>query len=183
MKRLSTEFLDLPDIRIAYTQHGSGPALILLHGNSENKAIFTAYQHGIFADYHTYALDSRGHGQSRSKDDALSIKQFSRDVIAFCQSKGITQATGEEAEMIGLSWKDSSFKMTLVQPNGTALPASGDGVNVIHVSGTTYDYYFLKQPAKGSWYVDIAPINPASTGAAYSLISGQVKGTLPENQV
>jgi len=96
---------------------------------------------------------------------------------------GMIQSAGEKADMIGLSWKDSSFSMTLVRPDGTALPAAGDGVNVVHVSGSTYDYYFLKNAAKGSWYVEIKPVNPSSTGAAYSLISGQVKGTLPENQV
>lgn len=95
---------------------------------------------------------------------------------------GMIQSTTEEAEMIGLTWKDASFSMTLVQPNGTALPAVGDGQNVIHVAGTNYNYYFLKNAAKGSWYIEIKPIDPSSNGAAYSLITGQVKGTLPANQ-
>ena len=96
---------------------------------------------------------------------------------------GSVQSTAEQAEMIGLSWKDVSFSLTLIQPDGTALPAVGDGQNVVHVAGNNYDYYFLKNAGKGNWYIDIKPINPTSNGAAYSLISGQVKGTLPANQV
>jgi pimeloyl-ACP methyl ester carboxylesterase len=92
MNKLITEFLTLPDIKIAYTQHGSGQVLLLLHGNSESKSIFTEYQMRHFPDFHTIALDSRGHGESQSIDDAYTIDQFSDDVIHFCQAKGITCA-------------------------------------------------------------------------------------------
>ena len=92
MKKLITEYLDLPDIRIAYSQHGSGPTLILLHGNSGSKATFRKHQTKLFPDYHTIAIDSRGHGQSQSEDKTLSIEQISEDIIQFCHAKGITQA-------------------------------------------------------------------------------------------
>ncbi len=92
MSKLPTEYVDLGDIRVAYTQNGSGKDLLLLHGNSENKGMFEQYQLEHFASFHTYALDSRGHGQSRSKDKELSIKQISEDVIGFCKAKGISEA-------------------------------------------------------------------------------------------
>jgi phosphatidylglycerol lysyltransferase len=92
MLKLKTQYLDLDDIRIAYCEHGSGDTLILLHGNSESKHIFSRYQVEHFADFHTIALDSRGHGQSESHDDLLSIEQISHDVIRFCTVRGITRA-------------------------------------------------------------------------------------------
>jgi pimeloyl-ACP methyl ester carboxylesterase len=92
MSKLTTEYLDLPDIRIAYCQHGAGRPLILLHGNSGSKSTFTDFQLVHFSEFHTFALDSRGHGQSRSQDDAYSIEQFSEDVIRFCQAKAIPAA-------------------------------------------------------------------------------------------
>jgi phosphatidylglycerol lysyltransferase len=92
MNRLETKYLDLPDISLAYTENGNGPALILLHGNSESKSIFRKYQIDYFTNYHTYAIDSRGHGESESTDDSYSINQYSEDVIQFCKKLGITEA-------------------------------------------------------------------------------------------
>jgi pimeloyl-ACP methyl ester carboxylesterase len=93
MTRLTTEFQDLDDIKIAYWQHGSGPDLLLLHGNSESKTIFSHYVLEFFAGFHTWALDSRFHGESQSQEDSLSIELIADDVIRFCQAKGIKQAS------------------------------------------------------------------------------------------
>jgi pimeloyl-ACP methyl ester carboxylesterase len=92
MARLATEYVDLKDVRIAYREHGNGPILLLLHGNSESKRIFTRYQSKHFSDYRTIAVDSRGHGQSRSNDDEYSIDQFSDDVVNLCKAKNIHTA-------------------------------------------------------------------------------------------
>ncbi|MDD1748437.1 MAG: hypothetical protein LUO89_01040 [Methanothrix sp.] len=88
----------------------------------------------------------------------------------------------ERAEMIGLSWKDTSLILTLIQPNGSALPAQGDNQNVVHLAGTNYDYYFLRNAAKGNWGIEIRPVNPSSNGVGFSLITGLVKGAVPINQ-
>ena len=82
-------------------------------------------------------------------------------------------------EMIGLAWKEAGFNMTLIQPNKIALPAQGDGQNVVHFTGSNYDYYFLRSPAAGIWTVQIMPVNAASSGSGYSLISGLVQGPIP----
>lgn len=74
---------------MAYCETGRGPNLVLLHGNSESKKIFSRYQEEFFTDFHTFALDSRGHGQSRSVDKYYTIPQYCEDVIQFCQAKGI----------------------------------------------------------------------------------------------
>ena len=57
MSSLPTEYADLPDIRVAYTQYGSGRILILLHGNSESKRIFNEYQLNSFP--HVYYARNR----------------------------------------------------------------------------------------------------------------------------
>jgi pimeloyl-ACP methyl ester carboxylesterase len=92
MGNLSTEYLDLGDVRIAYREHGTGPALILLHGNSESKGIFSKYQRVHFKMFRTIAIDSRGHGETISNDAQYRIGQYSEDVIELCKAKGITQA-------------------------------------------------------------------------------------------
>ncbi|MDR0909053.1 MAG: alpha/beta hydrolase [Spirochaetaceae bacterium] len=91
---MTTLSLPTRHITIAYRECGEGRPLILLHGNSENKSIFTAWQDTYFRDFHSYALDSRCHGQSRSElaDSALTIEMMADDVIAFCEALGIIQA-------------------------------------------------------------------------------------------
>jgi pimeloyl-ACP methyl ester carboxylesterase len=92
MGKLITEYLDIGDVKIAYREHAAGPALILLHGNSESKGIFFEYQTVYFKTFRTIAIDSRGHGETISNDTQYSISQYSEDVIGLCRTMGITQA-------------------------------------------------------------------------------------------
>ena len=92
MAKLPTQYQDLGDVKLAYCEHGTGPALILLHGNSESKSIFFDYQQVHFNGFRTIAVDSRGHGETISNDTCYSIRQYSEDVIQLCRAKGITQA-------------------------------------------------------------------------------------------
>lgn len=87
-----TLFEELETVRLAYRERGDGPVLILLHGNSGSKNTFRKYRDTYFRDYRTYAIDSRGHGESVSDDESLSIERMSEDVIAFCRKKGIASA-------------------------------------------------------------------------------------------
>jgi pimeloyl-ACP methyl ester carboxylesterase len=82
------------NITIAYRESGEGETLLLLHGNSVNKGIFAAWQSNYFKDFHTYALDSRCHGKTRSDspDKVLTIEVMADDVIAFCGALGIRGA-------------------------------------------------------------------------------------------
>lgn len=98
MPKIQTEYKQLPDIKIAFKQFGKGPLLILLHGNSGSKEYFNRYQTDYFSMYHTIAVDSRGHGQSISCDKKYTIKQFSNDIINFCEAGNI-----KEAYIIGYS--------------------------------------------------------------------------------
>jgi hypothetical protein len=88
----------------------------------------------------------------------------------------------EHADMIGLSWKDASFTLTLIRPDGSTLPVQGDNQNVMHLVGSNYDYYFLRSAAKGNWGIEVKPINPGASGIGYSLITGLVKWAAPTNQ-
>lgn len=98
MEKLATKVIDLGDARLAYREHGEGPNLLLLHGNSESKAIFKKIQLVHLRDFHTLAVDSRGHGESQSEDDEYSIRQYAEDMVRACKAKGI-----EKAYVIGYS--------------------------------------------------------------------------------
>lgn len=113
---------------------------------------------------------------------AYSSAMFSRSLGLAGQSFSGYQSPpsiSERAEMIGLSWKDASFTLTLIQPDGRAFSVQSDNQNVIHLSGSNYDYYFLRSPAKGIWGIEVKPINPGANGVGFSLITGLVKGAAP----
>ena len=121
---LKTKYLKTTDMTIAYAEYGKGPVLLLLHGNSENKNIFKKYQKEYFADFHTYAIDSRGHGQSSSEKDVLSIEQFSKDIQNFCHMMDIKEANvigysdgGNVALFLGLNAPGVFRKIVTISPN------------------------------------------------------------------
>jgi pimeloyl-ACP methyl ester carboxylesterase len=124
MSRFETLYADLPDLRMAYREQGEGAPLLFLHGNSESKKIFAAYQTIHFADFRTLAPDSRGHGQSRTRNDSYTISLFSDDVIAFCAAKEIREAGvvgysdgGNIALFLGLKAPHLFTKIVAVSPN------------------------------------------------------------------
>lgn len=124
MTKLPTLYADIGTAKIAYHEYGEGPALILLHGNSGSKSFFARYQTQHFTNFHTVAVDSRGHGETISDDSEYSIRQFSEDVIALCRVKGITQAAaigysdgGNIALFLALKAPDLFSKIVAISPN------------------------------------------------------------------
>jgi pimeloyl-ACP methyl ester carboxylesterase len=127
MKRLMTRYQRLSGATIAYTECGEGPPLVLLHGNSESKRLFKRYQLEHFRDFHTFALDSRGHGETVGDADDLSIELISRDVIEFCRAKGLSKARvigysdgGNVALFLAANAPDLFDRIVAISPNRLA---------------------------------------------------------------
>jgi pimeloyl-ACP methyl ester carboxylesterase len=144
MNKFTTEHLRLNDIHIAYTQNGAGENLLLLHGNSGNKSFFKQYQLDYFSNYHTLALDSRGHGQSRSKDSVLNYEKQSIDVINFCKSMNITNAKvigysdgGNLALWLAVKAPEIFSKVVAISPNTVASGTTEDAICAIQKAITT----------------------------------------------
>ncbi|MCL2446163.1 MAG: alpha/beta hydrolase [Oscillospiraceae bacterium] len=85
------------DVSLYYEKTGQGPAIILLHGNSENSGIFDVLTKQLAPQYTVYAIDSRDHGKS-SKVDVLNYADMMEDVAAFVQGLGI-----EKPVLLGFS--------------------------------------------------------------------------------
>jgi len=90
---METKYLLLDDAKIAYCEYGSGRNLLLLHGNLQNKKIFKKHQLEYFSNFHTFAIDSRGFGQSTSDNYEYSIDRYSDDIINFCKKLGINKTS------------------------------------------------------------------------------------------
>jgi len=138
MKTLTTRYCALPTMKMAYTDYGEGPVLILLHGNSESKAIFREYQTLYFPMFHTYALDSRGHGESVSRDEKYSIGQYGDDVIEFCDERGIRKAHvigysdgGNISLFLGLRDSERFAKIIAVSPNYLVSGTTDDALRLL----------------------------------------------------
>ena len=81
----------------------------------------------------------------------------------------------EGMEMVGLTWQNSPLDMKLIKPDGSVLSPESDSQNIKHVTGSNYDYYFLRRPISGYWTIGINPTYPSGSGEGFSLISGLVR--------
>lgn len=88
----------MSDIHLHYTRQGSGPPLLLLHGNGEDGGYFVHQTEYFSRHYTVYALDTRGHGQSPRGDAPFTMAQFARDLLDFVDGQGI-----EKADVLGFS--------------------------------------------------------------------------------
>lgn len=67
-----------------YEKEGSGPPMILLHGNGEDHHIFDMAVPELSKQWTVYRIDSRGHGNS-SPADAFHYQEMAEDVICFIE--------------------------------------------------------------------------------------------------
>ena len=80
------------DIELFYTKAGSGPPLLLLHGNGEDGAYFVHQIAEFSRDFTVYAIDTRGHGKSPRGTAPFTISQFADDLLAFMDLHDLKQA-------------------------------------------------------------------------------------------
>lgn len=82
-------------VRLHYAEQGDPAAqpLILLHGYSDSWFSYSGVLTGLARNYHVYALDQRGHGDSDRPATGDAMADLAADVIAFMDVKGIERAT------------------------------------------------------------------------------------------
>ena len=80
------------DMELFYTKTGSGPPLLLLHGNGEDGAYFVHQIAEFSRDFTVYAIDTRGHGKSPRGTAPFTISQFADDLLAFMDLHDLKQA-------------------------------------------------------------------------------------------
>ena len=80
------------DIKLHYTESGSGFPLILLHGNSESGEVFVHQMEYFSKHYRVIAVDTRGHGKSPRGSAPFTIRQFADDLKDFMDELKIDKA-------------------------------------------------------------------------------------------
>ncbi|MCF2665001.1 alpha/beta fold hydrolase [Oscillibacter valericigenes] len=86
------------DIELFYTKQGSGPSLLLLHGNGEDGTYFVHQIAEFSKDFTVYAIDTRGHGNSPRGTAPFTISQFADDLLTFMDQRGL-----DRADILGFS--------------------------------------------------------------------------------
>lgn len=88
----------MSDIKLHFTCRGSGPPLLLLHGNGEDGSYFEHQIDFFSGSRQVYAVDTRGHGQSPRGTAPFTITQFARDLLDFMEEQDI-----DRADILGFS--------------------------------------------------------------------------------
>ena len=149
------------DIRHFYIEKGQGEPLILLHGNGENVDYF-AGQIDVFArDYHVYALDTRGHGQTPRGDAPFTIRQFADDLLAFMDTHGIDKAHilgfsdgGNIAMVFAMKYPERVLRLIL---DGANLDAKGvkPSIQIPIEIGWRFAKLFAKKSAEARKHAEL----------------------------
>ncbi|MCB1676125.1 MAG: alpha/beta fold hydrolase [Halioglobus sp.] len=75
----------IADIEVAYSENGQGEAVVLVHGLAEDRLSFSYVQQQL-REFHTFAYDLRGHGQTSLGDAQGTLDQLSEDLVAFLET-------------------------------------------------------------------------------------------------
>ncbi|HNW86470.1 MAG TPA: alpha/beta fold hydrolase [Candidatus Limiplasma sp.] len=86
------------DVRLAYTERGTGLPLVLLHGNGENREYFHSQMEPFSACFRVIAVDTRGHGATPRGRAPFTLAQFAEDLRALLDDLGI-----EKTDLLGYS--------------------------------------------------------------------------------
>lgn len=71
------------DIDISYTQVGSGPAVVFIHGLAEDKSSWNAIVEQLAGSFTCYSVDLRGHAETTVGNPQGSVSQLADDLIGF----------------------------------------------------------------------------------------------------
>ena len=75
--------VDVNGTTLFYEKLGSGPPLLLVHGNGGTHRVFRRMAKVLAPHFTLYLPDTRGHGDS-GKTDVFHYEDFAADLVAFC---------------------------------------------------------------------------------------------------
>ena len=104
--------IEVNGIGIEYEIHGTGPALLFIHGLGSCKEDWEAQRDPFAQDYRVISFDLRGHGESDKPAGPYSIAQFAADAADLLRGMGI-----DAAHVVGISLGGAvAFQLALDHP-------------------------------------------------------------------
>lgn len=92
-------FKNIHGLSIAYRMTGNGPALILLHGFTQDSRIWEQQLDELSDDFTVVAWDAPGAGKSTDPSERFTIDNWAESLADFLDALGI-----RKAHILGLSW-------------------------------------------------------------------------------
>lgn len=83
----------MSDVFLHHIEKGTGPALILLHGNGEDSGHFSKQIEELSDEYRVIAVDTRGHGNTPRGTAPFTLEQFADDLDSFMDCMNIDTAS------------------------------------------------------------------------------------------
>lgn len=86
-------------LSVAYKRTGDGPALVLLHGFTQDSRVWRLQLEGLSENFTVVAWDAPGAGQSSDPRETFGISDWADCLAGLLDSVGVKQA-----HILGLSW-------------------------------------------------------------------------------
>jgi pimeloyl-ACP methyl ester carboxylesterase len=92
------QYADVNGLHLYYETHGSGPALILLHGGLGSGEMFAPILPTLAAQHQVIVVDLQGHGRTADIDRPIDIRLMADDIAAL-----IDQLALDKPDLVGYS--------------------------------------------------------------------------------
>lgn len=117
---METQFALSPDgTRVAYERHGSGPAIVLLHGGGGSRQEWhdAGYVDRLRDEYTVILIDLRGHGESGLPTEPAdyTTEKMGQDILAVADASGL-----EKFNLWGMSFGGQVGRYLAVQSERVA---------------------------------------------------------------
>ncbi len=136
---LPAQYIDLCSGRFAFTEagaeSGAGAAVILLHGWMCNRGFWAATVRALADDFHVFALDCRGHGESARPARGYTIADLASDVHDFVMHKRLGPVTVIGHSMGGM----------VAQQLAVAYPGAMQALGLITTVAADPDHQLISQ--------------------------------------
>lgn len=157
-------------VKLSYVESGpkNAPVIIFLHGATDSSHSWSSTTPYLDSQYHIYALDQRGHGDSDKPAYGYTVPQMAEDVIAFMNREKVNKAVivGHSmgsliAHQVAAVYPERVNKLVLI---GSAPTASGNAV-LRDLWATTIGTSTFQDPIDPAfieaWQTGPNPVDPA----------------------
>jgi 3-oxoadipate enol-lactonase len=79
-------------IELAYTEAGSGPAVVFLHGFPFDRSMWSGQVERLSASFRVIAPDLRGHGETTATSGPSTMEEMAEDVVALLDELNVPRA-------------------------------------------------------------------------------------------
>ncbi|QNK67207.1 alpha/beta fold hydrolase [Variovorax sp. PAMC26660] len=89
---MTTHFLQVGEVRIAYDREGEGPPLVLMHGAEASRQMFAALVPHLSRHFTVIAYDQRDCGETEAPEHACTLSDLADDAQRFIGALGFKRA-------------------------------------------------------------------------------------------